>query len=97
MKTNDAARARAALRAVAWPAVLAEALRSGLRRHDRLRQRCLHKCSERAVHQLRVETRRLLAVTQLAGAVGGGATDAFGRALRRCLGDTAKEIGRAHV
>lgn len=90
MKTPDRARARAALPAVDWPAVLGAALRRGLRRHAVLRRRCVAQGSPRAVHQLRVETRRLLALADLIGAVGGGATDKLRRSLRRCLRDTAK-------
>lgn len=90
MKTPDRARARAALPAVDWPAVLVTALRRGLRRHAVLRRRCVEHGSTRAVHGLRVETRRLLALADLIGAVGGGATDKLRRSLRRSLRDTAK-------
>lgn len=90
MKTNDVARARAALRAVAWPGVLAGALRRGLRRHAALRRRCAAHGSPRGLHLLRVETRRLLTLSELIGAVCGVATGKLDGALRRCLRATAK-------
>ncbi len=75
---------------VAWPAFLADALRSSSRRHEDLRRRCMQKASKRSIHDLRVDTRRQLALAALAGEVCGAQTDKIRRSLERCMHDTTK-------
>ena len=90
MKHDDSNRARTALPQVAWPAFLADALRSSSQRHEHLRRRCAKKISKRSIHDLRIETRRQLALATLAGEVCGAPIDRLRRSLKRYLHGTAK-------
>ncbi|MEO6244129.1 MAG: CHAD domain-containing protein [Opitutaceae bacterium] len=89
MKRDESSRARA-MQSIAWPAFLADALRGSSRRHEDLRRRCMHKASKRSIHDLRIETRRQLALVALAGEVCGAPTDKICRSLERCMHDTTK-------
>jgi CHAD domain-containing protein len=48
-----------------WEATLVAALKERWKKYRRALKRCQHKCSEKAVHASRVETRRLLSLIEL--------------------------------
>lgn len=73
-----------------WNAALARALRAGVRRHRRLRDRFVLKPTPRALHALRIETRRQLALVSLAAKLAGGGEKEPRRLLKRCLRATSK-------
>lgn len=54
-----------------WNAILASAVREGERRHRKLRRQFVLKASEKSLHALRIESRRLEAMVALAGEVCG--------------------------
>lgn len=73
-----------------WPTFLAARLRKSMRRHGRLRRDCAKNVTNGSLHQLRIETRRQLALVVLAGAVCGVAIDSVRRSLKPYLRATGK-------
>ncbi len=73
-----------------WRPLLAEALRGSLRRRGQLGRKCARKATARSVHELRVETRRLIGLVTIMGKASGSPTRKARRSLQRCLDDTGK-------
>jgi CHAD domain-containing protein len=66
-------------------AALSRSLRESLLRHEALRRRCIRKATTRDLHDLRVESRRQLALVALAGGLGASGVGKVRRLLKRCL------------
>ena len=75
--------------AMTWNAVLSRSLRESLLRHEALRRRCIRKATTRDLHNLRVESRRQLALVALAGGLGATGVGKVRRLLKRCLRDSS--------
>jgi CHAD domain-containing protein len=73
-----------------WNEALAGALREGGRRHRKLRRRFVLKLSAKSLHDLRIESRRLLAMVALAGDVYGRRFGKPRRRIKGCLRATGK-------
>jgi CHAD domain-containing protein len=96
MKRHESEDARGISLQPSWEQSLAAALRTSARRYEMLRRRCRKKMSAKRVHALRIETRRLLAQIDLAGAICGAATRKLRQHLKRTLRATA-QMRDAHV
>lgn len=69
---------------------LTKALEHGRRRQKKLLGECLRKISRRSIHDLRIATRRQLALVTVAGLAGGVRPTGLCRSLKHCLHDTNK-------
>ena len=90
MKDATAPPGRDGAASVDWPQLVAQALAASGRRHRALRGRCTQGITAAALHDLRVETRRQLALVKLARDLGVRRTRRIRRSLRGCLAATSK-------
>ncbi|MEO6002669.1 MAG: CHAD domain-containing protein [Opitutus sp.] len=72
-----------------WRGVLSYALQESLRRHEQARRDFVREGKAHDLHDFRVETRRLLALSSLAFESGAKGFRDTRRSLKRCLRDTA--------
>ena len=85
----------------AWRASLQSTLHRSLRRHQRLWRECGRSASRSSIHDLRIESRRLIALATLAAQACGVPSRKICLSLKHCLHDTKKlrdaQVQLAHV
>lgn len=90
MKRRDPLSARPAFVGATPCLRLADKLKRGQRRHEILLRKCARNASRHSIHELRISTRRQLALMTLAGAICGAQPAGIRRSLKRCLRHTRK-------